>query len=154
MRGLAALLMAVPVAACVTSPAPAPPAGEAVKVPPGCEANQSGSWVHASNEAFRYRAADDGGALVLTLDRGDGGTGEPEVVLARTPAGFRGATYAAGFNATGRECRVAFPTEVSACSDGGLLLRAAAKASIDDACQPPSAAAPPSMVEQPLVRVP
>src|SRR5438045_3884508 len=51
----------------VAPAAPPPPAP--IHVPSGCEANQSGEWVHSQNASYRYLARDDGGTLELALLR-------------------------------------------------------------------------------------
>lgn len=136
-----------------------------VQVPEGCLANQSGEYVHEGNPAYRYRARDDGGTLVLWLEQGpppDGGPRQalaqaPRVVLERTPEGFAGRTEARTFTASGQSCEVSFPTRVVACLPGGLTLRAAPSAALDELCRAPPetpGGAPRPMVEHRLLRNP
>lgn len=160
------LLAAVSCAALTACPGPHPPLRTEeppsppppIRIPEGCEADQSGELVHAESPSFRYLATDDGGTLLLALRRarGDAGPSEPEaatrIELHRTPRGFVGTTHGTGLNAAGRACPVEFPTEVLACPDAGLVLRSAASASIGESCQPPDRPAPPAMVEHRLVR--
>ena len=66
------LLPFVFLAACIrTTPQPPPeppaPPRPAVVVPPGCLDSLSGSWIHATDQAFRYEAEDDGGTLTLLV---------------------------------------------------------------------------------------
>jgi hypothetical protein len=107
-------LVTLPLGLCVLSltacPAKAPPRVQtapasppAVRVPPGCEKNQSGDYFHAQNPAFRYLGQDDGGTLTLAVVRAwaDGGVESPDagsvgIVLHRTPDGFVGETRATG----------------------------------------------------------
>lgn len=131
-----------------------------LRVPPGCEEPVKGTFVHAQNFDYRYRAQDDGGALLLLVERptGDGGVAPDEdggtfVLLTRTPNGFTGATQAVVFTQRGVRCRVAFPTDVSACTDGGLVLRSAASGSVDEQCRAPERAAPAARVEHRLLRI-
>jgi hypothetical protein len=134
---------------------PRPPG---VQVPPGCEADQSGVYRHAEDPSFHYLGRDDGGSLVLQLERPqeDGGPPAaralaPIVALQRTPHGFSGATQTQAFVGT-RPCEVAFPAQVIACSDGGLVLRAAARASLDESCKPPPGPATWPWVDHHLLR--
>ncbi|HEY8211196.1 MAG TPA: hypothetical protein VIG99_27115 [Myxococcaceae bacterium] len=138
-----------------------PPGPEPVQVPSGCLRDQSGEYQHAQNAAYRYRGRDDGGTLVLVLEEGpaDGGVrpapaAAPRVVLNRTPHGFVGRTEARAFAGAGQSCAVSFPTEVTACADDALTLRAAMSAQVNELCQapPPTAASP--MLEQRLLRAP
>lgn len=140
------------VAGCRHPQRPPPlPAPEPVRIPAGCAADLSGDWELQADARFRYRGEDDGGALTLTVEReeADGGV---LISLARTPHGFVGKTLATGFTSTGHPCPIGFPTEATSCPDGGLLLRAAATASINDECQAPQHGPPPPQVEHLLVR--
>jgi hypothetical protein len=127
-----------------------------VRIPAGCEADQSGTWVHEEDASFRYGARDDGRTLVLTMERlrEDGGPSEPSeasIQLERTPKGFMGVTRATVY-ANGRTCPAEFPTEVVACEDGRLRLETAPKAAVDEACQLPARPVPGPRLEQRLVR--
>jgi hypothetical protein len=51
-------------------------------------------------------------------------------------SGFHGETRVQFEHRSGRECSVAFPTQILDC-DGGLFVVAESSASIDDACQRP-----------------
>ncbi|MFY2561362.1 hypothetical protein ACN469_27425 [Corallococcus terminator] len=142
-----------------TRPPPAPP----VRVPPGCESSQAGEYHHADNPAFRYHGEDDGGTLSLTVVRAradsDAGTEPPDsstasIVLERTPGGFVGETRATGFSGSGAPCPVSFPTELEACDDAGLTLRAVASTSIDEGCRPSRSGPPPVRLRQVLLRDP
>jgi hypothetical protein len=163
-RLLLAALGATYAMACPRPPAPTPAPNLApapvLHVPPGCEENLSGDYVHAVDPSFRYRAADDGGMLSLTLERllADGGVaavpsdGGAWVVLFRTPQGFAGMTFGTGFTPGGHACPVAFPTEVVQCLDAGLALRAATTAEVNEECQIPQRARPLTTVEHHLLR--
>jgi len=140
-----------------TRPPPAPP----IRVPAGCESSQAGEYRHADNPAFRYHGEDDGGTLSLAVVRaradGDAGTEPPEsstasIVLERTPGGFVGETRATGFTGSGAPCPVAFPTELVACDDAGLTLRAVASTSIDEGCRPSRSGPPAVRLRQVLLR--
>lgn len=163
-------LVTLPLGLCVLSltacPAKAPPRVQtapasppAVRVPPGCEKNQSGDYFHAQNPAFRYLGQDDGGTLTLAVVRAwaDGGVESPDagsvgIVLHRTPDGFVGETRATGFTGAGTPCPVAFPTEAVACADTGLTLRAASSTAIDEGCRPATSGPAPVRQEQVLLR--
>jgi hypothetical protein len=193
---LAGLLL---LSGCPAPPPPEsrPPAADEpskpARVPKGCEANQSGAWVHEKTPAYRYLARDDGVTLEMALlraastapDAGIADAGEPipwaqlslfgviavattipppappsppdfswpedggvRVLLARTSNGFIGET-----RSYSGACAVSWPTEVFACFDGGLLIRSAARAAIDEACNSPPQATVPVMVEHRLVRL-
>jgi hypothetical protein len=71
VRRLLPLLIIV---ACVRTtpqapPAPAPSPAPVFAVPPGCLELLSGSWVHATDLAYRYEAEDDGGTLTFIVSR-------------------------------------------------------------------------------------
>jgi len=135
-----------------------------VQVPAGCLADQTGEYLHADNPAYRYRGRDDGGTLVLVLEEGpaaDGGSrpalaAAPRVVLERTSHGFVGRTEARAFAGAGQSCSVSFPTEVVACAQDALTLRAAMSAQVNELCQAPapapSAPAAAAMLEHRLLR--
>lgn len=144
----------------VTPPLPeVPPPPPPVRIPEGCEVSQAGQYRHSQNASFRYRADDDGGFLQLLVERPtlDGGfaaeDGGATISLTRTPNGFLGSTEATVFTPRGARCPVSFPTEVVGCPDGGLVLRAAVTASVDDNCQLPKKVAPAPKLEHLLVRV-
>lgn len=119
----------------------------------------SGRFVHAQNTAYQYRAQDDGGTLLLFVERAfaDGGIGNDDggtvISLERTPSGFVGATHAQVFTQRGARCWVSFPTEAVACGDGGLLIRAASSSSVDDQCRAAQNAPAAPKQEHRLVRV-
>jgi hypothetical protein len=151
---LAALLGCAPkaVPAAPAVPPPPPP----VRIPAGCAADQSGTWLHQDDPSFRYLGRDDGGTLVLTMERlrSDGGPSEPSearIQLERSPQGFVGVTRAPVY-ANGRTCVAEFPTEVVGCEDGRLRLETVAKAAMDEACQLPARPVPGPRLEQRLVR--
>lgn len=121
-------------------PPPSPPAPPPIKVPAGCEADLSGTWAYSDRPDWRYRGTDDGKTLVLSVERAseverpDGGVTpaqEVAVVLERTPEGFLGAAHATVYTAS-RPCEVSFPTEVVACTDGGLTLSSAEALLVDE----------------------
>lgn len=159
---LAASLLSL-AAGCVRAAptgAPPPPAPAPLDIPPGCEVDLSGHYVHQDNATFQYAARDDGGAVRLDVLRVLADAGLPEggavqhwVELQRTARGFVGATHAPGFTASGAECRVQFPTELTACHDGGLVLRAAASVAIDEGCAP-DARSTRRLLEHRLLRAP
>jgi hypothetical protein len=143
-----------------------------VRIPPGCERELTGTYVHATNPSFRYQARDDGGTLVLdvvrtspetadggTADAGTGvgeqpGSGGQRIVLTRTPDGFRGATSGTAYPPGGKSCPVEFPTELTACPEEGLVLISAEEVSVHAlSCEPAPSAPRPAMVEQRLLRV-
>ena len=159
------------ISACVRTtpqPAPEPPAlpRPVVVVPAGCLDSFGGSWVHATDPAYRYEGEDDGGTLTLVvthmlgvdagfsprrfrvsdagIDAGvelDAGIPAPSAVrieLQRTPNGFVGATLAPLTHPTGRVCEGRFPTSVLSCADGGLLLESQSATALGDACQAPA----------------
>ena len=145
-------------AACHRQTAP-PPAARPLRIPKGCEVDLSGEYTFKGREDWRYLASDDGGTLVLLLVRTspDGGSGAERsdggtwIGLERTPDGFVGDTHALAWPPRGAPCAVSFPTEVTACGDGGLALRAVDAISVDEACRAaPAAGAPLRDVE--LVR--
>lgn len=167
MRRRAALLPLTTALAALAACAPRVPPGTgpggptAVHVPPGCEAPLGGEWRHATSPSWRYLGEDDGGTLVLAVQRvgpDDGGTGRPgdeggpRIELQRGPDGFVGRVVGTTFGPGDRRCTVSFPTEVVACTDGGLTLSTASKAFVDAECNPaPGAAQAPREVHQ-LVR--
>ena len=165
---LVLLLLAVACVRTTPQPPPEPPAPPAlaVVVPAGCLDSLAGSWIHATDPAYRYEAQDDGGTLtlvvshLLVVDAGfsprrfralDGGVdaGAPldagpelesavRVTLERTAHGFVGATLAPLTHPSGRLCEGRFPTTVLSCADGGLLLETQRSTALGDACQAPA----------------
>jgi hypothetical protein len=154
---LAASAAGLLVLACAhQAPAPVAPPAQAIQVPPGCEQSLAGRYRHARDPAFVYQGADDGGTLVLALHRSDtpptdAGWARTQIVLTRTPKGFRGETRTTAYNALHQPCAVSLPTSVLACDDAGVTLLSAQKVAIDPTCQP--SAAPPEMAEQRLLRL-
>jgi hypothetical protein len=134
-----------------------------MKVPPGCLANFAGLWEHADDPSWQYAARDDGGTLELdafrTFQGGmpDAGEGVPpapaaRIRLERMPDGFYGEAVADVLHPTGRICQAKYPTTIQSCSDGGLVLLAAAAVSLGDGCQTPLPPRTPVMLEHRLVR--
>jgi hypothetical protein len=130
-----------------------------IHVPAGCLDDLSGAYVHALNPSFHYLASDDGGTLLLAMERshGDAGLGRPEpnlisVSLSRTAKGFVGETQATVFVTSGRTCPVDFPTELVGCEDGGLVLKSAVSSAVDESCRPSQGSAHSPMVEHRLIR--
>ncbi len=117
-------------------------------LPEGCSDDFAGRWVLASDPSWAYRAADDGGTVVLDVERhwADGGTGErassARVVLRRTSAGLVGETRVPRMGASGPGCEAALPVELIGCPDGGLLLRTVERMRVDGQCAPVDAAPP------------
>jgi hypothetical protein len=130
---------------------PAPLAPRTLRIPSGCEVNLSGEYTFKGREDWRYVAGDDGGTLVLQLVRTlpDGGSGAERsadggtsIIVERTTEGFVGATHAVAWPSQRVACPVSFPTEVTACRDTGLVLRAVDAVGVDETCRaaPPTAA--------------
>jgi hypothetical protein len=120
---------------------PAPPP-RVMNVPQGCLANFGGNWRHADDQTWRYTATDAGQAPSPSA----------KVTLERNAEGFSGTSVADVLHPTGRICSAEYPTEVQSCSDGGLVLRAAAAVSLGDGCQTPLPPRSPVMLEHRLVR--
>jgi len=134
------------------SPAPEAlvvPAIPQIAIPPGCEADLTGAYVLASSPAYHYRAADDGSALSLAVERGPPGCSS--VALWRTAHGFVGRAFGGYASDAGWTCAATFPTEVVACTDAGLTLRSAATVSLTPQCLPVDASAP-ALTEYALTR--
>ncbi len=139
-------------------PPPPPPAGP--RIPHGCEGDLSGDYTHAQTDRYRYRASDDGGELVLALERTllDGGQvlsdpdAGPQIYLRRGD-GFRGATLATEYAPNGALCPVTFETELTACDDGGLTLRAERSTPVDETCRAPPSKPRQSLLVHRLVRL-
>lgn len=170
MRSFACWIFALALAAASCSPrVPTPSTTAAALAPPparipeGCAADQSGVYLHEGNAEFRYRARDDGGTLVLTVERppaqepsdaGLAASAAPDVLLERTAQGFVGQTRGRAFLRSGQSCAVSFPTEVLACEDGGLVLRAASRVMVDESCKPAPKGPSTAMREHRLTREP
>ena len=93
------------------SPAPPPPPTPADRaLPEGCPDDLAGRWVLASDPSWSYRATDDGGTVVLDVERHWGDAGTPErassarVVLRRTPGRLTGETRAPRMGPSGPGC--------------------------------------------------
>jgi hypothetical protein len=132
-----------------------------VNIPPGCEAPLGGEWLHAAAPTWRYLGEDDGGSLVLTVSRvrSDGGTGAPgeggpRVELRRTAEGFVGQVQDSTFGPGDTRCAVRFPTQVVACAPDRLTLSTAARAFVDEQCNPAPQAGPARQDVHELVRPP
>jgi hypothetical protein len=111
-------------------------------VPAGCLHDLSGTYVHALNPSYNYLGTDDGGTLLLAVERthGDAGASGQDsnpisIVLSRTPQGFLGETRAMVFVTSGRVCSVEFPTELVGCDEGGLVLKSAMSRNVDESCR-------------------
>jgi hypothetical protein len=130
---------------CAASPPPAP-ATSALAVPAGCEQDLAGTWRLSTDPSWTYRASDDGGTVVLAVERhwADGGTpagtSSAQVVLRRAAAGFVGETRAPRTGPGGPSCEASLPVEVAGCPDGGLLLRTVDRLRVDQRCAPVDAA--------------
>jgi hypothetical protein len=145
------------VAACAAPPPPPPATPVARSLPEGCGDDFAGRWVLASDPSWSYRASDDGGTVVLDVERrwADGGTPErtssARVVLRRTPTGLTGETRAPRMGPSGPGCEASLPVELTGCPDGGLLLKTVERVRVDGQCAPVDAA-PPEMRTYLLVR--
>jgi hypothetical protein len=149
---------------CIRKPPPpprAPPRAPepVIRVPAGCLEDLSGAYVHSQNPNYNYQATDDGGTLLIAVERGRSDAGVPRtesnpisVSLVRTPKGFVGETQAMLFVATGRACPVDFPTEIIACDDAGLMIKSAVSSAVDESCQPSQAPGHAVMAEHRLIR--
>ncbi|HME91880.1 MAG TPA: hypothetical protein VKE49_10685 [Myxococcaceae bacterium] len=153
-----ALAIGCPPKQVQTAPLATPP--PSVQVPPGCQRDLSGSYVHAQRPEFRYLIRDDGTALNMSVERAraDAGSSAPDgggrvsIALARTARGFIGQARATAFVTTGQPCPVEFFTEVIGCDDAGLLLRSAATAAVDESCRTPPGGIHAAMMEHRLIR--
>ena len=102
----------------------------------------------ASDPSWSYRATDDGGTVVLDVERhwADGGTparaSSARVVLRRTPAGLVGETRAPRMGPSGPGCEASLPVELTGCPDGGLVLRTVERMRVDGQCAPVDASPP------------
>ena len=147
------LLVGVFAVGCARPPPTRPPP-PAIHVPPGCEANLTGTYVHATDPTYLYQGLDDGGTFTLEVGRAfanapDGGAKDVRIALTRTPAGFLGSTRATAFNAVSQPCAISLPTSVAACSDGGVTLRTVGAVELDARCQVKVLGSP---VDEPLLR--
>jgi hypothetical protein len=130
---------------CAASPPPAPPPS-VLPIPAGCERDLAGPYRLSADPSWTYRASDDGGTVVLAVERhwADGGTpagtSSAQVVLRRTTAGFVGETRAPRTGPSGPSCEASLPVEVAGCPDGGLLLRTVDRLRVDQRCAPVDAA--------------
>jgi hypothetical protein len=134
--------------ACPAPPPPTPVIPPARALPEGCEDDFAGRWVLASDPSWSYRARDDGGTVVLDVERrwADGGTPErassARVVLRRTPAGLSGETRTPRMGPSGPGCEAILPVELTGCPDGGLLLKTVERVRVDGQCTPVDASPP------------
>lgn len=152
--------LAAALAACPARPPPLPPpAPPPIRVPPGCEQDQTGLYHHEDNAAFRYRGEDDGGTLTLVVTRLSPQSATPQdagsavnIVLERTPEGFVGETRATTYTPAGVTCPVRFTTQATVCDARGLTLRAVASTALDENCAPAPNGPPPEWKEQRLLR--
>ncbi len=135
--------------ATCAAPAPAPPtAAAAGALPEGCPDDFAGRWVLASDPSWGYRATDDGGTVVLDVERrwADGGTPErassARVTLRRTRGSLTGETRAPRMGTSGPGCEASLPVELSGCPDGGMLLRTVERLRVDGRCAAVDAAPP------------
>jgi len=110
----------------------------------------SGTYVLNTHPGFRYRASDDGSALTLSLSRGPAGCAS--IALWRTAHGFVGKSFGGYVSDAGVACAVTFPTELTACTDAGLVLRSPTKATFNGQCAPVELAEPPALTERLLLR--
>ncbi|HUM12774.1 MAG TPA: hypothetical protein VLT82_17635 [Myxococcaceae bacterium] len=146
-------------AACAAPPPPPPATPVARALPEGCGGDFAGRWVLASDPSWSYRASDDGGTVVLDVERhwADGGTPDrassARVVLRRTASGLTGETRAPRMGATGPGCEASLPVELTGCPDGGLLLRTVERMRVDGQCAAVDAS-PPETRSYLLVRPP
>ncbi len=145
-RGWSALAM---ISACAAPPPPPPAAPpEARALPEGCADDFAGQWVLASDPSWAYRATDDGGTVVLDVERhwADGGTpgrtSSARVVLRRTPAGLAGEARAPRMGPSGPGCEASLPVTLVGCPDGGLLMKTVDRMRVDGRCAAVDAAPP------------
>ena len=136
-------------AACA---APPPPPVETVPaaraLPEGCTDDFAGQWVLASDPSWAYRSTDDGGTVVLDVERhwADGGTPDrtssARVVLRRTPAGLAGEARAPRMGPSGPGCEASLPVTLVGCPDGGMLMKTVDRMRVDGRCAAVDAAPP------------
>jgi hypothetical protein len=131
---------------CAAPSTPRPPETLTPPVPPGCLADLGGPWVLVTDPSWSYRGTDDGGTLILAVERHwpDGGTppgpSSAQVVLRRSASGFAGETRAPRMGSAGPACEASIPVEVTSCADGGLILRTVDRLRVDGRCAPVDAA--------------
>jgi len=127
-------------AACAAPPPVSPSVTETRRLPEGCSDGFGGHWVLASDPSWSYRAMDDGGTVVLEVERRwpDGGTSErassAQVVLRRTASGVVGGTRVPRMGPAGPGCEAELPVTLAGCPDGGLLLRTVERMRVDGRC--------------------
>ncbi|HEY1417721.1 MAG TPA: hypothetical protein VGF41_07430 [Myxococcaceae bacterium] len=135
-------------AACAAPPPLPPETPVSRSLPEGCRNEFGGRWVLASDPSWSYRASDDGGTVVLDVERrwADGGTpgraSSARVVLYRTATGLAGETRAPRMGPTGPGCEASLPVELTGCPDGGLLLKSVERMRVDGQCAPVDASPP------------
>jgi len=152
------LLLLLCAAAC-TSQRPQPPPtatpSAPAHVPAGCEANLTGTWIHASVPGWTYEVADDGETVRMRVfGPPSAGTEGSTVELRRTPDGFIGQAESLVATPGGPPCRVKFDAQVLSCEPGALKLRSASTASVDARCRMPAGEALGPLIEHRLVRAP
>jgi len=104
--------------------------------------------VLALDRSWSYRATDDGGTVVLDVERrwADGGTPErassARVVLRRTPGGLVGETRVPRMGSAGPGCEASLPVELTSCPDAGLMLRTVERMRVDGRCAAVDASPP------------
>jgi hypothetical protein len=112
-------------------------------VPPGCEANFSGEYVHQDNSSYHYRAKDDGNLLTLHPYRlADDGTvseispksQDMVIELRRQPEGFVGVFKMTEEIDGGVKCQAQFSAKVTACNATHLTLQIEQTYAMDQAC--------------------
>lgn len=140
MRIVPLLALAALVACAAPPPLPPAPVARSRALPEGCGDDLAGLWMLASDPSWTYRATDDGGTVVLEVERrwADGGTPRSgrsaRVVLQRSASGLAGETRATRMGASGPGCEASLPVEVRGCPDGGLVLKAVERMRVDSRC--------------------
>jgi hypothetical protein len=113
-------------------------------LPPGCEANFSGEYVHQDNASYHYTAKDDGNLLTLHPYRlADDGTvteispksQDMLIELRRQPEGFVGVFRMTEEIDGGVRCQALFSAKVTACSPTRLTLQIEQTYAMDQACR-------------------
>ena len=122
----------------------APGPGTDAGVDAGGDAGPSDSTL--DGDAGALEPGPDGGAPTLEP------LATPVIVLQRTPRGFVGLTSATVQHPTGRSCTAAYPTELVACADGGLLLRTRSAIALGDTCEAPASPGPVVTAQHRLIR--